>query len=202
LIVIVLGEIVVNGIDDFVANYSVQTVVDTLLVLSISFGLFYLYFRAEIGSHLKHALRRHKLSAILWSIIHLPISISFVSIASCLSGMLEISTKAYLGKGSQTVTYEHQSITAASFAASFYCLSALGLLHLDRPVTPSKRKLAFVPTISKLNRTVFRLFLGTLILVLGLTINIQASTWIYFTSLLCLFAVCVEEYGRTKYHQY
>jgi low temperature requirement protein LtrA len=66
LVVILLGEIVINFLDDFSLKKPSQAAIDTLLSFLMSVCFYYLYFRAEYSNHDKHALRRQYYIGIIW----------------------------------------------------------------------------------------------------------------------------------------
>jgi low temperature requirement protein LtrA len=67
LMVIVLGETIFAFLSSYPANYPLKVLRDVVFGMASSVCLFYLYFRAEVSSHYKHALRRHWISGSLWS---------------------------------------------------------------------------------------------------------------------------------------
>jgi low temperature requirement protein LtrA len=196
LVVIVLGEIMINFLDDFQSSYALRAFADLLVCILLSFCLFYLYFRAEVGKHKQHALRRHAFSGVLWGWIHFPIAIFFVSCGQASNGLLAIAIDTHNGKADGSIAYEFQTLVGTSYSSIYFLLCILNILHLEH--TSKNRKVA---NISKVFRTLVRVLCGVLILVLSLTVRMTASSWLWVLTIISLFSVSVEEYGRLKHNK-
>lgn len=66
LIVIVLGEIVIGLMRDWVLTENPLVLGESIVALIIAINIFNLYFRVEAGKHGLHALRRNPLTGVIW----------------------------------------------------------------------------------------------------------------------------------------
>jgi low temperature requirement protein LtrA len=196
LVVIVLGEIVINFMDDFQSAYALRAFIDLLVCVFLSFCLFYLYFRAEVGKHKQHALRRHAFSGVLWGWVHVPIAVFFVSCGQSINGLLAIAIDSHNGKVDGSIDYQFQTLVGTSFASIYFLLCILNILHLEHASSNKK-----VANISKVYRTLVRAICGAVILILALSVRMTATSWLWVLAMISLFSVSVEEYGRLKHNK-
>ncbi|KAJ3323792.1 hypothetical protein HDV06_001162 [Boothiomyces sp. JEL0866] len=201
LIVIVLGEIVVNIQKDFSNAYPGSFIGLTIVTFLMAYNIYYIYFRAEIGDHSKHALRRSKYTGLLWGAIHVLLALTMVSLAKCLSGLLSDATSSYIISNYEShFNYEFQTLYSGSLAMIYIMIAVLSLCHLDKSEVShaSKKKIKFIRNLSKTSLVAARMVVGLVFLILGLTITMSSANWIYLGGGLTTFSLFLEEYGRLK----
>lgn len=218
LVVIVLGEIVVNFLFDNDSSLFNMDLLYVTLSFLIATNLFYIYFTAEQSLKKQHAIRRHRMTGVAWNLLHFPLAVFVVCIGTCLNDMLAIqsaaftfhsyanSTSAATSKAEAVassldsvkitgaadpgyMTFEFQVLFTLSVAMIHFVLAALQPLHLE--VEPKYRE----TKISSRWRIVGRAMGGLLILILGLTLRLQAGQWIIVVATLTTFGTLFEEYG-------
>ncbi|KAJ3272596.1 hypothetical protein HDV01_005439 [Terramyces sp. JEL0728] len=199
LVVIVLGEIVVNVQKNFSNDYPGSFIALTVVAFLMTYNIYYIYFRAEIGDHSKHALRRNKYTGILWGAIHVLLALTMVSLAKCLSGLLSEATNSYVMPQTQSqFNYEFQTLYTGSLAIIYILISILSISHLDKSEVShtSKKKIKFIRNLSKMFLVVARIVVGLLFLILGLTLDLSAASWIYVGGGLTTVSLFLEEYVK------
>jgi hypothetical protein len=208
LVVIVLGEVVLGLIYNYSGDQPIQGLAYILLAFVISICLFHLYFRAEVESHHQHALRRHWASSLMWTILHIPICVSLVTIAGCVAGLIddifaqsskkntlvaraESSSKPNgVERQGGALDFEFQVLTATSYAMLLFCLGTLDLLHKHT------LKIRIIQNIPRLFILLLRFTFAGIVLIVGLVGSLAAESWLIILGAISFFSVVVEEYGR------
>eukprot|EP01130_Rhizamoeba_saxonica_P007784 TRINITY_DN3153_c0_g1_i2.p1 TRINITY_DN3153_c0_g1~~TRINITY_DN3153_c0_g1_i2.p1 ORF type:complete len:505 (+),score=82.34 TRINITY_DN3153_c0_g1_i2:563-2077(+) len=96
-IIIVLGESIVSLLSASAdVEIPIQIYIAALLELTVAFGLKWIYFDVDGSPKKLHALRRSKLTGVLWSLLHWPLSIFITASASGSIGIQETITNRYI----------------------------------------------------------------------------------------------------------
>jgi low temperature requirement protein LtrA len=181
------------GAGDFALGNPALELFNVMFAFMNALSLYYLYFRAETSSHHQHALRRNKWTGIFWGLLHVPVVV-FIAVVSVCFYQIGKLAKA---KNLSPLPFSLQSIFGTCYAALFFCFCAFSLIHLDADPQSNRQKVR-PHIIRKGLRVVVNFIIGVLFLVLGLSVQISAQSWIYVSSGLCVFAAAVEEVGRIK----
>ena len=186
----------------FTAETPLRSYFDSSMLFLTALSLFYIYFRAESGKHHQHALRRSRFTGIMWGFIHLPISISIISVAYCLKNIMLQANHQYATGDPAYFDYESQTILGASYAILMISLCILTLCHIDvAPIeikTRANAKHGLKPIIPIVTRLACRLSVGIVLLIVSLTIRTYSSNWIIITTFMTFGLVVFEEYGRRR----
>jgi low temperature requirement protein LtrA len=161
------------------------------LINLVTTQLFHLYFRAETSPKAQHAIRRHRYAAVTWNLLHFPLTASIVCFGSLIYGIIAIKTQKkasytkYINDG--YLEHEFQSILGTQLAIIHWCLAAMQLCHLDNTNNTTN--------VSAKGRIIGRTIAGIIFFVIGWTVKITPTTWIFITAGLLTFGVIFEEYG-------
>jgi hypothetical protein len=193
--VIVMGEVVVGFLVDNNSKSMTGNFYSVACFL-ISTCFYWLYFRAETSSHFQHAIRRHWLTGISWSLIHVPLSMSFVVLGVSISALLgsiyqegsKFISKAELPPGA--LPKEVQSMYCLSVMAIHFSLAVMGLLHQE-----AKPGTKLTANVSKNIRIVSRVIVGALFLGLAF-VQMSPESLILLLAGFGTIEVILEEYGR------
>jgi hypothetical protein len=153
--------------------------------------LFHLYFRSETSPKAKHAIRRHPFTGVIWNLLHFPLTASIICLGALIYGIISIETQKkgynlkYIKDG--YLEPEFQAILGTQLAIIHWCLAAMQLCHLESAKANTN--------VSAKGRIIGRTFAGIILFVIGFTIKITPSGWLYMTAGILTFGVIYEEYG-------
>jgi hypothetical protein len=150
-----------------------------------------LYFRCETAPKAQHAIRRHRLSGIIWKILHFPLTIALVSLGALIYGIIAVESRKrnyyefYVKDG--YLVSEFQAMFGTQLAIIHWCLAAMQLCHLENPI--------YGTNIPPKIRIVGRIFTGIFFILIAFTAKLSPSAWVYMTSIILFAGVMIEEYG-------
>ncbi|KAJ3323793.1 hypothetical protein HDV06_001163 [Boothiomyces sp. JEL0866] len=199
LIVMVLGEVIVALLKDFSNNYNYKFLWLTIISLLIPLNIFYIYFRSEISDHQLHALRRSRPST-----IHILLSLSIVTLAKCIYGLLiettnELIYPDYPSQGTPVsyYNYEFQSLYIGALSMIYLLVAVLSMTHVDAPQQHTKIK--YIRNISKFAMICSRFATAIILLAVGLSLFYpQPEQLLILGGSVTTISVALEEYGRLK----
>ncbi|QIW97093.1 hypothetical protein AMS68_002611 [Peltaster fructicola] len=133
-VVAILYQSAVNGIDAFFGK--------GILGLIQAFFFNWIYFEIDATHLQSHAIRRHKFSAFLWGIAHLPFIMSFVLGSGALSRLvvasdtpdahLENLTEAYQSRSEHEIAAGVRWFYCAGFGVALLNMGVISLTHVHR----------------------------------------------------------------------
>ncbi|KAJ3065355.1 hypothetical protein HDU98_011274 [Podochytrium sp. JEL0797] len=107
-----------------------------LMVLALIVGnnLNHIYFRAEMGNHYKHALRRKWYTGVGWGLVHIPLVIGTLGLGAIMSGMIQARFNETDGVvGGVVLKGDWKNIFFVCFGLVYFCFFVLRGLHQDEP---------------------------------------------------------------------
>ncbi|KAJ3392588.1 hypothetical protein HDU84_003837 [Entophlyctis sp. JEL0112] len=135
LYVIALGTVATTFLYDSRSTAQFGDAVGVMaLALLIGMNLNHLYFRAEAGSHFKHAMRRTWYTGTSWSLVHIPLVISTLTLGSVMFAMIQ--TRFSIIENSVppvALGSDYKDIYFVSLGVIYLCFIALQLLHQEHP---------------------------------------------------------------------
>ncbi|KAJ3323794.1 hypothetical protein HDV06_001164 [Boothiomyces sp. JEL0866] len=184
LLVIVLGQVAVS----FQSGYSsAENFADffgySIASLVLVYNLFFLYFRAEVAHHQKHALRRHLFTGFLWEVCHTYLTVTGIGIGAGICYYLQFAQNSQVTSGD----YLAQTVYIFNMTVYYLMISFLGILHVD--LEPHRK-------IRHHTRVFAKVFAGMFVLFFGIVVYQGAGVIILFSMIVSVAAVVYEEYGR------
>lgn len=133
-VIAILYQSTVNGIDAFYGK--------GVMGLIQCFIFNWMYFEIDSSNLLMHAIRRHKVSAFIWSFVHLPFIMSFVLGGAGLKGLVLANDSANSNLEGLTETYQEESRDRVSdgirwyycggFGVALLCMSIISISHVHK----------------------------------------------------------------------
>lgn len=133
-VVAILYQSTVNGIDDFFGKAA--------LGLIQAFCYNWIYFEIDGANLSAHAIRRHKLSAFVWGMAHLPFIMSFILAGAALSRLvvahdtsnahLEGLTEEYEERSTEEITQGIRWFYCAGLGIALALMGAIALSHVHK----------------------------------------------------------------------
>ncbi|KAF2097442.1 hypothetical protein NA57DRAFT_58029 [Rhizodiscina lignyota] len=173
-----------------------------VLGLVQAFAFNWLYFEVDSFNLHTHAIRRHVFSAMIWGSSHLPFTMAFVLAGAALSKLVLAHDNPNADPHDLFGSYEERSLPeisnglrwyyCAGLAIALACMSFISLAHIYKEI-PNQR-------LSKPWRTVVRLAIAVVILLLPLTHRLNSLELIAITTSLVVFALVVELVGASCVH--
>ncbi|ORZ39856.1 bacterial low temperature requirement A protein-domain-containing protein [Catenaria anguillulae PL171] len=117
-VIVTLGELAVGILYEQSMAIGGIPALSAALGLLIAFGLQFIYFRVEAGTHKVQALRRSFYHGISWTSLHVPLTWSIVVLASCIANLVGQSVKAASADLQKGKVVAANRLTAAASAAS------------------------------------------------------------------------------------
>nr|OQO25053.1 hypothetical protein B0A51_07432 [Rachicladosporium sp. CCFEE 5018] len=128
-----------------------------ILGLIQAFAFNWLYFEIDASNISLHAIRRHKWSAMIWTLSHLPFIMSFVLGGGALARLVLATDTEDAHVEMLTETYQHRSdehvasgirwFYSAGFGVALLCMTLISLSHIHKSPTnirfPKKKRLAY-----------------------------------------------------------
>ncbi|RIA82457.1 bacterial low temperature requirement A protein [Glomus cerebriforme] len=214
--IIALGEGVFSTLYTSINPHPDGQLAKAILGLLIAYNLHWIYFVVDGSKQFQHALRRHIVTGLLFGTIHFPLNVGLVAFGGSLRKIvqlrdfpgaqnipiMEVGSHALVtepsAEGNPTKEIDSNTefplalswLYCATLAISLYCLGIIGVLHkgLDE---------ANLLRIPKAHRILLRFIVGTICLLLPLS-KVNSLNMVVITSMLTLFLVIVETYGRLK----
>ncbi|KAK3075935.1 hypothetical protein LTR53_000364 [Teratosphaeriaceae sp. CCFEE 6253] len=141
-VVAMLYQSTVNGIDGFFGK--------AILGLIQAFCFNWMYFDIDGANLHFHAIRRNKVSSIIWSMMHLPFIMSFVLGGGALARLVVATDTHDLNLEHLTETYQHRSeheirqgirwFYCAGFGIALACMGVISLSHVHKEVETLRLK--------------------------------------------------------------
>ncbi|CAG8445156.1 893_t:CDS:10 [Acaulospora morrowiae] len=175
-----------------------------ILSLLLAYNLHWIYFDVEASRQFQHALRRHTLTGISFTLIHFPLNTALIAFGSSLNEVVKIRDfpgaedvpmpmqsqgNTSMG-GSEGFEKSLQWLLCGSLAVIMYCLVVIGLLHKGLDSVNYTR-------ISKKYRLTLRFVIATIYLILPLT-GLNSVNLLATISSISLVLVITETYGRLR----
>uniref|UniRef100_U9T6P4 Uncharacterized protein n=2 Tax=Rhizophagus irregularis TaxID=588596 RepID=U9T6P4_RHIID len=192
-----------------------------ILGLLIAYNLHWIYFIVDGSKQFQHALRRHIVTGLLFGVIHFPLNMALIAFGASLGKIVqlrdfpgahniptnEVGSHALVAESSSpsestpTEVDSHNDsydphnaplfwLYSVTLAISLYCMGIIGVLHKGLDEDNYLR-------IPKSYRIILRFIIGTICLLLPLS-KVNSLNLVVITSLLSLFLVLVETYGRLR----
>ncbi|CAG8510157.1 9436_t:CDS:10, partial [Ambispora gerdemannii] len=183
----------------------------SIMGLLLAYNLHWIYFDVDASRQFQHALRRHVITGLSFGLIHFPLAMSLIAMGDSLSVIVaardfsggdHIPTGPDSGSHGEDVQAASTSATqtsvdktvywlfSGSLSLAIYSMAFIGVLHKGLDVHNSLR-------ISKKTRITLRVIIGTIYLVLPVA-NLNSRDFLVTVSMLSLFLVIVETYGRLR----
>lgn len=118
-VVAILYQSTVNGIDDFFGKAA--------LGLIQAFCFNWIYFEIDGANLTTHAIRRHRMSAFVWSMAHLPFIMAFVLAGAALSRLVVAHDTSNAHLEGLTEEYEERSTAEITQGIRWFYCAGLGI---------------------------------------------------------------------------
>ncbi|KAI9139392.1 bacterial low temperature requirement A protein-domain-containing protein [Paraphysoderma sedebokerense] len=167
LSIIVIGEVVVNILFDSDAPYLSMGYLATICGLIHAVAFFWLYFNMDASRTYVHAIRRHSVTSVSFSTLHVFLHLSVVSAGVAIGQLISTGSKTLTDNKpgvEMDVKPELRFLYAIGNAVAYFCFFLLGLVHKSRDnVMPWENK----PRIPKLYRLCWRFMIGVSFIIVG-----------------------------------
>lgn len=118
-VVAILYQSTVNGIDDFFGKAAMG--------LIQAFVYNWIYFEIDSANLSSHAIRRHKVSAFVWSVAHLPFIMAFTLAGAALSRLVVAHDTRNSRLDSLTTEYEDRSAAELEPGLRWFYCAGMGI---------------------------------------------------------------------------
>jgi hypothetical protein len=153
-----------------------------------------LYFRGEHATKGKHAIRRSKVTALLWAVLHFPLCSSICAMGAQISIVLTIDNQTKVNGGQylngKYLNFEFQAIYATLVMIIHWSLAGMQLCH--------KENIEQRTNLSAKVRIFIRVLGGLAFFIIFLAVKLTPSGLIYLTAVIITVEVILEEYGGYK----
>ena len=185
-VVAMLYQSTVNGIDAFFGK--------GILGLIQAFCFNWIYFEIDGANISSHAIRRHKVSALVWSITHLPFIMAFVLGGGALSRLvlardvhgsfLKHLTPAYEVRSEEEVLAGHRWFYCAGFGIALICMCFISASHVHKDIEGLR--------LEKRKRLFWRFSVGVTLICLPLAESLNSLELIGTVTALIVVALSTE----------
>lgn len=172
-----------------------------VLGLIQAFMFNWLYFEIDGYFVHVHAIRRHFLSATVWTIAHLPFIMSYVLAASTLSRLVLAHDSSDADPETLEESYAERSIPELEMGLRWYYCVGIGLSLIFMAIislTHVHKKIER-PRIQKRPRLVVRVCVAVVIICLPLAHSLSSLDLIAITTCLVAFILALDLYGNTSH---
>ncbi|KAK4574304.1 hypothetical protein LTR86_002065 [Recurvomyces mirabilis] len=185
-VVAMLYQSAVNGIDSFFGKAS--------LGLLQAFCFNWMYFEIDGANLHYHAIRRHKLSAMLWALAHLPFIMAFVLGGGALSRLVVATDTSNSNLEHLTATYQQRSehevqvglrwFYCGGFGIALACMGIISSSHVHKEIAGLRLK--------KRYRLAWRFCIALILICLPLAESLTSLELIGTVTALIVFALGTE----------
>lgn len=185
-VVAILYQSTVNGIDDFFGKAAMG--------LLQAFCFNWIYFEIDGANLTTHAIRRHKMSAFVWSMAHLPFIMAFVLAGAALSRLvvahdtpsshLEGLTEEYEERSTAEITQGIRWFYCAGLGVALALMGMIALSHVHKEAPGLRLK--------KRWRLMARFCVAIILICLPLAHNLNSLDLIGTVTALIVFVLVTE----------
>ncbi|TKA79689.1 hypothetical protein B0A55_04073 [Friedmanniomyces simplex] len=185
-VVAMLYQSTVNGIDGFFGK--------AILGLIQAFCFNWMYFDIDGANLHFHAIRRHKISAVIWSMAHLPFIMAFVLGGGALARLVVATDTSTLKLEHLTPTYQVRSepvirqgirwFYCGGFGIALACMGVISLSHVHKEVETLRLK--------KRYRIAWRFCIAAILVCLPLAEHLDSLQLVGTVTALIVFALATE----------
>ncbi|KAK5728753.1 hypothetical protein LTR15_001892 [Elasticomyces elasticus] len=185
-VVAMLYQSTVNGIDGFYGK--------AVLGLIQAFCFNWIYFDIDGANLHFHAIRRHKISAVVWNMTHLPFIMAFVLGGGALARLVVATDTENMHLEHLTETYQHRSehdirqgirwFYCGGFGVALACMGVIALSHVHKEVATLRMKKRF--------RIAWRFCIATIIVCMPLAKDLTSLQLVGIVTALIVFALATE----------
>ncbi|RUS17475.1 hypothetical protein BC937DRAFT_89933 [Endogone sp. FLAS-F59071] len=198
-VIITLGECVISTLYISWSPSLNQQAGKAVLGLLLAYSLHWLYFDVEASRQYKHALRRHILTGLLFSFLHLPLCASINIVGDTMNVLvqtMDFPGSEYIERdpGAPSPPTEIPNgidwMFCGSLAVAIFCLATIGLSHQSMDKVDLMK-------IHKRWRISLRYLMAAIIAILPLA----KLNSLYLLTMVCsltIFLVIIETYGRLR----
>lgn len=185
-VVAMLYQSTVNGIDAFFGK--------AILGLIQAFCFNWMYFEIDGSNLLQHAIRRHKASAMTWTMAHLPFIMAFVLGGGALARLVVASetpdvhlddlTEAYQDRSEPELKAGVRWFYCAGFGIALACMGVISISHVHKEVDGLR--------LQKRYRLVGRFCVAIILVCLPLATSLDSLELVAIVTCLIVFALGTE----------
>ena len=171
-----------------------------VLGLIQAFSFNWIYFEIDAANIHTHAIRRHVLSSIAWTVAHLPFIMSFVLAGASLSRLVlvhdcintdpETLGEDYIGRSEHEIPIGLRWFYCAGLGIALIFMAAISLSHVHKKIENQR--------INKRPRLAVRVVVGIALICLPLAESLTSLQLICITTGLVVFTLILEVGGSTS----
>lgn len=190
LTIIFLGEIVVGFLYRSRANVFTTSFIATGFGIFICISLQYIYFTIDHKDHECHAVRKGKLSSLIWQVAHFPLHASILSLGNIMNSIV-VNYAHDQEEGKPTLIHSNMRTSfLLAIALILFFFTVEGLMHSPLKV---KTRIPF-------NYRIGIRFIVSLLFIIAafLPSNLNVPELMASATIALISLCCVLEFGRSK----
>jgi len=190
-----LYQSAVNGIDAFYGK--------AILGLVQAFAFNWIYFEVDGTNLTTHAIRRHKSSATVWNVVHLPFIMAFVLGGGALSRLvvatdttgsrLDHLTPKYQTRSEPEIRTGVRWFYCAGFGIALACMGVISISHVHKEIEGLRLK--------KRYRLMFRFAISVILICLPLAESLDSLCLVGIVTALIVLALGTELWAMSCCHE-
>lgn len=203
LVTLVFGYSVVALLFQNRANYGINAFFGkAALGLIQAFSFNWLYFEIDSWNLHTHAIRRHYVSSMGWTIVHFPFIMAYVLAGAALSRLVLATdcrdanvdelTEAYIGRSEPEVSSGLRWFYCTGLGIALLCMSIISLCHVHKEFDGER--------VQKRYRISVRLAVAAILIFLPLADSLSSLQLVSITTGLVVLTLMVDVYGSTSVH--